>query len=369
MPFRADRPHTVVIGGGITGAFAAFSLARRGFGVTLLERGEIAGEASGNNPGGLNPLHGPGIPGPLAKLALESFQLHVDSWDEIRELSQIDFAPRIAPRVHIALDDDDVAELDRMKDLYDSTAGFTAEWMERDELEAMEPRLSPAVVRGLWTDGNGKVSSARYTRAVVAASVALGARLVTGDARGLRREGGRATGVLLEDGCIDCDAVVLATGPWCVEPARWLGIAVPVEPVKGELVLVRPDGGGIRVDLARRDAAVYGTGGADVWLGGTEERAGFDWRPTAAARETVLARAAQLMPELERAQVLRQTAALRPATPDGLPIVGAANGWENVFLALGGGRKGVLLSTGIARAAAEFVTAPSAAPVAEAVPC
>ena len=74
----------VVVGGGIAGAFSAFFLARAGADVTLIEREEIAGQASGNNPGGLNPLYGPGIPGPLQALAPEAFGLHLEHWDEIR---------------------------------------------------------------------------------------------------------------------------------------------------------------------------------------------------------------------------------------------------------------------------------------------
>ena len=62
----------VVIGGGITGVFAAYFLAALGAEPTVLERGEIGGEASGANAGGLNPLHGAGIPGPMQEFALAS---------------------------------------------------------------------------------------------------------------------------------------------------------------------------------------------------------------------------------------------------------------------------------------------------------
>jgi D-amino-acid dehydrogenase len=54
------------------------------------------------------------------------------------------------------------------------------------------------------------------------------------------------------------------------------------------------------------------------------------------------------------ARVLGQTAGLRPVTPDGVPIVGMPGGWENVCLAVGSGRKGMLLSAGIGLTAAEI---------------
>jgi glycine oxidase len=355
MGRAADGPGVVVVGGGITGAFAAYFLARLGASVTLIERGEIGGQASGNNPGGLNPLHGPGIPGPMSELALASFRLHVESWEDVHRLSGIDFRPRLTPRIQLAFDERDREELGRAKELHDTTPGFAAVWVGADELLAAEPRLSSAVVGGLRTEGNARVDAGEYTRALVGAAVELGAAAVRGDVRGLRERGKRVTGVVLDSGSVRCDGVVIATGPWCAEPAGWLGMALPVEPVKGEMLLVHAGFGGIETDLAWRDTAVYGTDGDEVWLGGTEERAGFDGAPTVAGRASILARVAQFLHGAELVRVVEQTAGLRPVTPDAMPIAGLADGWENVCLALGGGRKGVLLSSGLGRAAAELL--------------
>jgi glycine/D-amino acid oxidase-like deaminating enzyme len=55
-------------------------------------------------------------------------------------------------------------------------------------------------------------------------------------------------------------------------------------------------------------------------------------------------------------RVLEQTAALRPVADDDLPIVGAVDGWENAWLALAGGRKGMLFAAGMAEAVAQLVT-------------
>ena len=356
-----------VVGGGIAGAFAAYSLARLGVPVTLVERSERG--ASWRNPGGLNPLHGPGIPGPLQALALASFRLNVDSWDELRDLSSIDFSGRRAPRLQVAFDDDDRAALDGQRTLYSETDGFSAEWIDRDTLLADEPRLSPAVAGALLTEGNAKVESAAYTRAVVAAAVALGATELRAEARGLRHAAGRATAVVLDSGDLACDGVVLATGPWCSRPADWLEIELPVTPVKGELVRARPSGRGVTTDLAWRETAVYGTGTTSVWLGGTEARTGFDDSPTDDGEATILRGVERVLPGFAPIAVEQRQAALRPATPDGLPIVGRAPGWDNVFLALGGGRKGMLLAAGLGRAVAELLMGDATSmPIAECSP-
>src|SRR4051794_35712047 len=148
-----------VVGGGITGAFAAYFLARRGVEVTLIERDEVGAHASGKNPGGLNPLHGPGIPGPMQELALEAFRLHLEH-----------FSPPRRPRLQLAVDTADLDRLERSKELYDTTPGFSARWLEREELAELEPGLDPTAGRGLLTEGNARVDALAYTRAVAEAA-------------------------------------------------------------------------------------------------------------------------------------------------------------------------------------------------------
>jgi glycine/D-amino acid oxidase-like deaminating enzyme len=109
------------------------------------------------------------------------------------------------------------------------------------------------------------------------------------------------------------------------------------------------------MDLAWGESAAYSTGRGDIWLGGTEEHAGFDSSTSDAARASILERVARLLPGLGEVRVLRQAAALRPVTPDGFPILGHAPGWDNVCLVLGGGRKGMLLSAAMGRAVAELM--------------
>jgi glycine oxidase len=329
-----------VVGGGIAGSFAAYFLARLGARPTLIERGEIGGQASGRSAGNLAPCHGVGIPGPLQDLALASFGLHLEH------------APRLGiplhptRRLHLAFDAADTAALEAAREPYDETPGFSARWL--DAPAKLEPRLSRAVIGGLLVEGNRRVDGGAYTKALARAS---GATVLRAEALGLEQRGDRAIGVVLDTGLLPCDAVVIATGPSC----DWHGLPLPVEPLKGELLLVDVPGGAPSVDLGRGKATVYRADGGRVLLGDTEDRAGFDYAPTADARERILAGAATLLPALAEARVVRHTAGLRPVTPDGLPIVGRVEGWENVGVATGAGRKGILLSAGLGLAVAELL--------------
>jgi glycine/D-amino acid oxidase-like deaminating enzyme len=342
-----------VIGGGITGAFAAYFLARRGLAPVIVEREGIGAQASGNNHGGLNPLHGPGIPGAMEAVSLEAFRLHLEHQTAIRELSGHDVTTTYPVRIHVAMTAADDERLETLHAIHERHTGFSARWLPREELLALEPRLSVGVRGGLWTQGSARVEAFSYTRAVAAAAEAIGARTVKADAVSLDGRRGRASAVILDSAVLPCDAVVIASGAWAAEPAAWLGARIPVEPVKGELLYadVEP---GLEYEIVWREWAAYGSG-RSVCLGGTRERAGFDPAPTAAARASILAGVETFLPGLNKARIVRQTAALRPLTPDGLSIVGCPHGWDNVCLALGGGEKGMLLSAAMGRLSADVI--------------
>ena len=345
VPEARHRPRVAVVGGGIAGAFAAYFLARLGARPTLIERGEIGGQASGRTPGNLAPCYGAGIPGPLHELALASFRLHLDHADDLG------IALHPAQRLQVALDDADVASLEAFRVPYDETPGFSARWLDPAEALVLEPRLTHSLVGGLLLEGSLRVDGGAYTKAAAKAAVALGAETLRAEALGLEKRGDRATGVVLDSGLLPCDAVVVATGPWC----EWLDVPLPVEPVKGELLVVEVPGGAPPVDLARGKASACRAEDGRTLLGDTEDRVGFDDAPTASARSRILAGASAFLPAVAEARVVGHTAGLRPVTPDGLPIVGRLEPWENVCVANGAGRKGILLSTGLGLAVAELL--------------
>jgi glycine/D-amino acid oxidase-like deaminating enzyme len=345
-----------VIGGGITGAFSAYFLALAGATVTLVSGGSIGAGASGSNAGGLNPLHGPGVPGPMEGLALRSLRLALEHWEAIGERSGIDFGGRFVARLHIALDGDAADGLQNAERLHNAAAGFSARILSGDELRRVVPSVSPEAVAALWTEGNARVDPLAYTRAVAAAAAQLGAAVVAAPARGLRRQGGRVTGVVLDSGTLECDGVVIATGPWSEAPASWLDVPIPVMPLKGELLLARPERGAPDAEVTAGTTGVYAASAGHVWLGGTEEPADFDDAPTADGRERILSAVDRLLPGLGPLRIAGHVAGLRPVTPDGRPVLGIPDGWENVCLAMGSGRKGMLLGAGLGRAAAELLT-------------
>ena len=108
-------------------------------------------------------------------------------------------------------------------------------------------------------------------------------------------------------------------------------------------------------DLSGGGVSVTPKPNGQVWCGTTEVWEGFDRQPSDGARQTIHEKAVRLVPDVAKAWLVQQTACLRPVTRDWLPIVGRAPGWDNVFLATGAGKKGVLLAPGIGKAAADLI--------------
>ena len=344
-----------IVGGGAVGCAAAYYLASRGVQATVIEREGVASQASGFSAGGLNPLQGAGISGPLGPLASRSFRMHLGIWGELTSHSGLDFHGRLVGQVSVAFDESTLAALNETHDIFEAAAGFSARWLETGELYAIEPRIAPNAIGALYTHGNAALDSFLYTSALIKGAESLGASSHIGAVVGLGTSGGRVTSVLLEDGEIACGTVVLAMGPWSRDAEEWLGVEIPVEPLKGEILRMELPGPVVPYDFVGAGGSITPKPDGLVWCGSTEERRGFDTQPSESARRSILDGAVRLMPAMREARLLRHTACLRPVAPDWLPIIGPLPGWDNVWLATGAAKKGILLSPAMGKAVADLI--------------
>ena len=134
-----------IVGGGAAGCAVAYYLAKAGVKSTIIERDGIAANASGYSAGGLNPLEGAGIPGPLGPLAIRSYRMHAELAPELTELSGVDFGYKVISSVRIAFDESELSEMQTTHDTFQSAdADFSAEWLDASQLREMEPASPPA---------------------------------------------------------------------------------------------------------------------------------------------------------------------------------------------------------------------------------
>tara|TARA_Y100000815_G_scaffold273825_1_gene306132 strand:- start:66 stop:548 length:483 start_codon:yes stop_codon:yes gene_type:complete len=157
---NSNESDALVIGGGICGVATAFHLAQLGKRVTLLERREIAGEASGVNAGGLGGLGWGNNPDLQAHLTAGSF--------EIFKTLQLDMgydiefhAPGSLQAIHTA----EQADFTRDRVLRLRSEGYHAEFLTARETRAMEPEASESLAGFMLLPRRGRANPTKATEA------------------------------------------------------------------------------------------------------------------------------------------------------------------------------------------------------------
>jgi glycine oxidase len=348
----AEKPDVVVVGAGVMGCSAAYWLSKEGYKVLILEKESIAVGASGMATAHLQKALEDER---LSELTWLSFQLHQELARVLPQESGIDIGYREQTMIELAFSVEEVENLRSWLSVlrhYDPSA----RWLEGQALWEVEPRLNRDVLGGLVFQG-AQVMAYRFVLALVEAAEHRGMELRHGEVVGLRSNGGRVTGVQLrQDEIIDTEAVVLAMGPWSQRVAEWVGLKIPVYPVRGQLLeLLVPDP---QLCASPFYSGMYLLHKADgVTLAGTtyEPDSGFANHPTPAGLEAIINAVVRMAPSLEEAQVADHISGLRPASGDSLPLIGPIPGWQGLYIVSGHDREGVGLSLISTRIIADLI--------------
>lgn len=299
---------------------------------------------------------------PLHGLALAADRLHAELEQSLAAESGIDPEYQRKAAVFLALNQ---AEADMYKQTYRdmsrsaSTGPWQGQnndvrWLGRGELSHIEARIGPEVQGGLYAGDSMEVEPYKLTLGLWQAAERRGARIVNRAVTGIIRSGGKVTGVQAGGEKQSAGAVVIASGPWASEAGKWLGVNIPVTPLKGQVLRLEAPEPPMVVSLWWGGDYAASKPDGLIWVGTTEEHAGFDENPTAAARDRMTASAVSVLPYLREAKLVKQTACLRPLSADRLPIVGPVRGVEGAVVATGAGRNGIELGPALGKAAAEI---------------
>jgi D-amino-acid dehydrogenase len=363
-----DLMRVVVVGGGIVGASAAYHLTTAGMDVVTVDRGD-AGAATSAGAGIIFPWATASADPSLVEVMFAAAEYYPGLVDGLGvRPTEVGYA-RVGGLL-VGHDDD---QLDQVMTTLEQrrTAGAGAGAIGAlTRLAAGEPagRFAPLdpSLGGVSAAGAARVDGDALRRALRAAAGAAGATTVSAPAT-LEVRAGRVQGVRAGAERVDADAVILAGGAWSAELCGPLGVDLPVAPQRGQIVHLLVPG------LDTEEAPVVqplGTShyllafpGSRVVVGATRETgAGFDYRLTAAGLLEVLGRALEVAPGLADATVLETRIGFRPATPDGAPLLGTLERWDNVVVATGLGPYGLTVGP-LAGAVAAAMVSGRAAPV------
>ena len=361
MPKTKD---VVVIGAGVVGCSIAYYLAREGVDVTVLEREAIGSGASAHATGSLSLLGAEFSAGASFQMARASYSEFEQIVPELESATGMDLLYQRRPSLRLALDDEEA-------DLITSLMAWQQphvkmHWIDSREVHSIEPRLSHSIIGAVYEDESAQLDSYRLNLALGRGAELKGANILYREVTGLVTSGSTISGVKTASEDIHCGTVVVAAGTWSRAFAPWLGFPVPVRPMKGERLLLNYPGEPLPVlisspkrghMISRMDGltSVGSTGGRDydqTELFWGEE---FDRQPTETARLELLQRAIDVLPDLERAELVQQLAGSRPLSPDSKPIIGPVPGREGVLLATGHTTKGIHLGPITGRIITDYI--------------
>lgn len=401
-----------VLGAGVTGAAAAYALARGGADAVLIERREgPALEASFANGGQISPSHSDpwAQPGAAAKLLRWSFdadapvrvrpEWNAAFWRWARLFIAACSAERAAlntermlraalyGRARLrAMAEETGAEYDRgtggLLHVFRSARAFDAAKAQAARVSALgcprepvdaktcleiEPALAGAgLAGGMFSPEDESGDAYAFSLSLWRAFQDLGGRARTGtEITALVVEGGRVRGVETSQGRIDADAVIVCLGWRTPHLLRPLGIEVPVLPAKGYSVTVPAAAGaaaaaGAGAGRAPRTAVIDDERKLVVSrLGGRVRAAGLAeiGRVTAdvdsARADLVLRGGRALFPDGADWSAPEFWAGFRPQTPDSVPILGRTP-VEGLFLNTGHGTLGWTMACGAGQALADL---------------
>ncbi len=339
-----NPPVVIVIGAGIVGCTVAHQLARSGASVRVFETRQPGQGATRASAGILAPyIEGHGSDA-LRSLGLRSLDLYADFMDRLIADSGADLIYARNGTFELAFDSADVKRLAALAAAL-ARQGVAHQWVAPAAFKNHEPAASPAALGALLIPAHGFVGVTSVTLAAAAAARKQGVEFITetGAIR-IRALTSSRVGVDAGGATWDADRVVLAAGSWSSQIVVEGAAAVPVTPIRGQLIELQSEPG-----LAQR--VIWGPDGylvpwpdGTVLVGSTVEDVGFDERHTDEGVSTLRAAAAALVPGLAGAPLTSVRTGLRPRGPDDLPILGRSTVVPGLIYATAHYRNGVLLT-------------------------
>ena len=351
----------VVLGGGIAGTSTAYHLAHYGHDVTLLERGDIASGASGVNAGSIGATgwgHVPDLEAYLTMGSLEIFKTLQLDWRYDIEFRHSGTLQAIHTEAQYAFTHDRVQHL--------RAHGHSVELLTMREARSLEPELHPALLGCLYMPLRAQADPHKATRALAAAAARSGARIRTQQAVIALQQRGDDTY------CIDTPhdtfvarTLVLAAGAWCAEVGVWLGLRIPIVPVRGQMWSTAQLGPRVFHTISsaesaldwhqepgndqatppalthrgntRRTRHLYGrqTCAGEIIFGGDRQVVGYTTVPDPRGIEVNHDHAAEVLPLLHTLSIARTWAGLMPFALDGAPLIGRVPQRRNLYMVSG----------------------------------
>lgn len=339
-------PDVIVVGGGVIGLSIAWELAGHGVLVRVLERKAFGTEASWAGAGMLPPGSLSGAKTPEARLRGAAHELWPEWSRSLTSTTGIDNGYLNCGGLEVRFAENDPTGESLNQEIATLRGeGVLVETNDLEEIRRRFPMLGPDLTAAYYLPGFCQVRNPRHLKSLLSGCQGRGVELIAdASVTGIETANERITAVRASGLDHRAEQFVFACGAWTGKLLEQIGIQVPIEPLKGQIVLLNADPSPIQsVVQVGREYLVPRSDGR-ILVGSTEERTGFDKRTSDEAIEDLIRFAHRVVPGLKDAAVEKSWAGLRPYSGAGRPFIGRLPQFENACIAAGHFRYGLDLS-------------------------
>jgi len=346
----------IVLGAGIIGACIAYETSKAGLKTLVIDRHPLGTGASGNSAAMLECQLDAHRGEPFLSLAKASDRLFPALHSEVKALTGIDFELEKSGILQLAFSELEVSELNEERKRQ-TAVGLSCEWLNAEAVRQQFPQLTARATGGLIYKNDGQVDGKKFLEAMSEAAKKTGAEiLVDPSPAKVSFNGSRRVSVRIGNQTLEGGWVVLACGAWTDQLLEPLGVKLGIEPVRGQLLVQKTEKRPLEIPVyTRSQGYIAPKKNGYALVGTTVEYVGFNSSVTPEARRKLLAIASDLLPVLKDCPVTGMTAGLRPKSADDLPFLGPVPGYQNLAVASGHYRNGVLLAPITGKLIASFL--------------
>ena len=340
----------IVIGGGIIGLLTTYYLTRAGARVMLIERGETGKESSWAGGGILSPLYPWRYPDAVTRLASWSQSRYPELIDHLQHDTGID-----AELINSGMLILDCNEQEQAITWADRT-GATLHRISSRDAQSLQPGIRDWPEDAIWLPDVNQVRNPRLVKALKQYLLQQGVQIKEHtDVTSILNHNQRAQGIVTPHETIRCQNVIIACGAWSAELTKQFGTLLEIEPVRGQMILLRAKPDTVRRIVLGGDRYVIPRSDGNVLVGSTLEHVGFDKSTTSSTKSALLNSALELVPKLADFPVTHHWSGLRPGSKDGTPVIGAHPYIEGLFINSGHFRNGVVMAPASSSLMADIV--------------
>jgi len=392
-----------IVGGGVIGLCCAYYLQKKGYEITVIEKGDITSGTSFGNAGYVSPSHfiplaSPGIVSKGLRWMLSSTspfyikpRLNLDLirwgltfWKSATEKTMQKNIPPLNDILHLSREltsdiKNDLGNQFRMAEvgcfmMYKSAAvekhelelaeqakslGIETKIYNAAQVQDLEPEVEVNVRGGILYPIDCHLHPGDFMHTLKTHLQSAGVNfLLNTTVTGFEKNTDHITAVITDKGKVDCDELVIASGSWIPLVTEKLGIHILLQAGKGYSITYENIARNLHHPAILVDARTAMTPmGKDLRMGGTMEISGINSNILIKRVQAIFNAAKTYYPDLPVTfpNVEKIWSGLRPLSPDGLPYIGRHSKYDNVTIAGGHAMLGLSLAAATGKLVEEIV--------------